>query len=219
MGRAAAITDAAGGGQVMKSAVVLSACAAVLIGLELASCSPNETEAAAPSAESAILPEKPAAEGRAAALEPYSCGTVQRLHTWNGIFAGSQPAADDLRHAQENKIKTVINLRPSSEDTGFDEAALVAELGLEYHNIPFAAPEELTDAVFEQARALLRDETKRPVFLHCHSGNRVGAIWLAFRALDGGLAFEDALEEAQQVGLKSAPLEQRAREYVERVRG
>ena len=209
----------------MKSATVLSACAAVLIGWELTSCSPKETEAGPPSAEAATPPEELAgapaatAEVQPEALEPYSCGTVERLHTWNGIFAGSQPAADDLRHARENGIKTVINLRPSSEDAGFDEAVLVAELGMEYHNVPFAAPDELTDAVFEQARALLRDETKRPVFLHCHSGNRVGAVWLAFRALDGGLAFEDALEEAKQVGLKSAPLEQRAREYVERVRG
>jgi len=174
-----------------------------------------------PSAPEPALTTSPApAPGPAAPkdrLEPYSCGTVERLHTWNGIFAGSQPAAEDLRHAKENGIQTLLNLRPASEDPGFDEAALTKELGLEYHNLPFASPVELTDAVFDQSRALLRDQSKRPMFVHCHSGNRVGAIWLAFRVLDGGLAWEAALAEAKDVGLKTPALEKRAREYVEHV--
>jgi uncharacterized protein (TIGR01244 family) len=148
-------------------------------------------------------------------LEPYSCGTVERLHTWNGIFAGSQPAAQDLQHAKDNGIKTIVSLRPKTEDAGFDEAALTAKLGLDYHNIPFGSPAELTDAVFDQCRALLRDESKRPLFIHCHSGNRVGAIWIAFRMLDGGLDWDAALAEAKEVGLKTPALEQRAKQYVD----
>jgi uncharacterized protein (TIGR01244 family) len=167
--------------------------------------------------------EEPAAsvaptQERTEKLEKYSCGTVERLHTWNGIFAGSQPAADDLHHAQANGIKTIVNLRPKSEDPGFDEEALVAQLGMEYHVLPFATPAEMSDELIDNARALLRDPAKRPLFLHCHSGNRVGAIWLAFRVLDGGLTMEAALDEAKQVGLKTPTLEQRAKEYVERAR-
>jgi uncharacterized protein (TIGR01244 family) len=150
-------------------------------------------------------------------LEPYSCGTVERLHTWNGIFAGSQPAAEDLQHAKDNGIKTILNLRPKTENAGFDEAALTAKLGLAYHNIPFASPAELTDAVFDDTRALLRDEAKRPLFIHCHSGNRVGAVWLAFRVLDGGVPWDAALVEAKEVGLKTPTLQERAKEYVDRV--
>jgi uncharacterized protein (TIGR01244 family) len=179
------------------------------------SCKKDESDVRSASATD------PAAKGPAQpteTLEKYSCGTVERLHTWNGIFAGSQPAADDLRHAQANGIKTILNLRPKSEDPGFDEEALVATLGMEYDLLPFAAPAELSDEIFDRARAILRDESKRPVFFHCNSGNRVGAIWLAFRALDGGLSVEAALEEAKQVGLKTPALEQRAKEYVERAR-
>jgi len=159
----------------------------------------------------------PAASVQVHELQPYSCGTVERLHTWNGIFAGSQPAAGDLRHAKENGIKTVLNLRPKSEDPGFDEAALAAELGLEYHNVAFASPAQLTDEVFETTRALLRDEAKRPLFVHCHSGNRVGAIWLAFRVLDGNETWDAALVEAKKVGLTTPALEQRTKEYVEKL--
>ena len=196
--------------------------ALALFALALLGCASNEKapapRAAAPESAVVTPPALPfEAAARTEQLEPYSCGTVERLHAWNGIFAGSQPNAQDLRHAGENGVKTVINLRPKGEDPGFDEAALAGELGLEYHNIPFATPAELTDEAFEQARALLRDESKRPVFLHCHSGNRVGAIWVAFRVIDGGLPWDAALDEAKEVGLKSPVLEQRAREYVERV--
>lgn len=154
-----------------------------------------------------------------AKLEPYSCGTVERLHTFNGIFAGSQPAAADLRHAKENGINAVLNFRPTSEDAGFDEAALVKELGMKYYLIPFGSPAELTDDVFDRARAVLRDESNRPMFVHCHSGNRVGAIWAAYRVLDGGLTWDAALAEAKEVGLKTPALEQRAKEYVQRMKG
>lgn len=162
----------------------------------------------------AVAPTPPTVEK----LEPYSCGTVERLHTWNGIFAGSQPSADDLRHAHENGIQTIVNLRPKTEDPGFDEAALVASLGMKYENLPFGSPAELTDDLLTKGRALLADANRRPVFIHCHSGNRVGAMWLAFRALDGGLSWDAALAEAKEVGLKTPALEQRVHEYVDRVR-
>lgn len=192
-----------------------------LIGLTLvavAGCA-SPKEAAAPKAEApTVVPAEKKSPPQTSKLEPYSCGTVQRLHTLDGIFAGSQPAADDLRHAKENGITTVLNLRPTSEDAGFDEAALVAELGMKYEHVPFATPSELTDEVFDRTRAVLRDTSKRPVFFHCNSGNRVGAIWAAYRVLDSGLTWDAALAEAKEVGLKTPAFEQRAKEYVEKMR-
>jgi len=178
--------------------------------LALSACSRTPAPAPAPapataSEHKAITTEK---------LEPYSCGTIQRLHTFQGIFLASQPAADDLRQAQKGGVKTVINLRPESEIKEFDEPKLVGELGLHYVNIPFAAPAELTDAVFAKARETLF-QAEKPILLHCHSGNRVGAIWLAHRVLDDGLAYDAALAEAKEVGLKAPALEARAKEYID----
>lgn len=183
----------------------------LVLSVFLAACATERRSV--PIAEPASPPAK--APPVAAALEPYSCGTVERLHTWNGIFAGSQPAADDLRHAQENGIRTIVNLRPAKEDAGFDEAALVKELGMRYENPAFASPAELTDAVFDEVRAVLRDEARKPVFLHCHSGNRAGAVWAAFRALDCGLPVDAAIEEGRAVGMKTPALEARVRAYVD----
>lgn len=169
----------------------------------------------AASCESA--PKAPAAVHQAPTttkLEAYSCGSVQRLHTLDGVFLGSQPAAADLEQAKAGGVRTIVDLRPAAEDRGFDEPALAASLGLAYHSVPFQKPEELTDAVFDRTRALFREPANRPMFVHCSSGNRVGAVWLAYRVLDGGLAWEDALAEARLVGLKLPAYETRAQEYV-----
>jgi uncharacterized protein (TIGR01244 family) len=150
-------------------------------------------------------------------LEPYQCGTVQKLHTLGGVFLASQPQPADFEQAREGGIKTVINLRKKDE-LDWDEEAKVKELGLEYHQVPFKAPTELTDQVFDEVRSLLNDPEKKPILLHCASANRVGAIWLAHRVLDGRLSYEAALAEAKTVGLVLPAYEERAKEYIARHR-
>ncbi len=193
----------------------------LLLPLSLAACAAPATKPAAqPQAPAAAAPVAAAPEHKAITtdkLEPYSCGTIQRLNTFAGIFLASQPAADDFRQAKQGGVKTVINLRKPDELKEFDEPKLTGELGLRYINLPWNSADELTDAVFGEGRKLL-NEAERPILLHCHSGNRVGAIWLAWRALDGGLSYEDALAEARTVGLKAPPLEAKARDYIERQR-
>ncbi|MBK7644821.1 MAG: hypothetical protein IPJ19_17565 [Planctomycetes bacterium] len=88
-------------------------------------------------------------------------------------------------------------------------------MGLAYVNIPFGKPEQLTDEVFAKARGEL-GKAQKPILLHCHSANRVGAIWLAYRVLDDGLAYDAALAEAKTVGLTSPALEAKAKDYIQR---
>jgi uncharacterized protein (TIGR01244 family) len=146
-------------------------------------------------------------------LEPYACGEIARLHTLGGVFLASQPAADDLRQAEKGGVRTVINLRRADERVGFDEGKLVKSLGLEYVHYPFNGADEMTDDVIDHLRELL-DTVERPILLHCGSANRVGAVWLPYRVLDGGLTYEAALTEAKTVGLMSPAYEERARDYI-----
>lgn len=155
---------------------------------------------------------KPAASDK---LEPYQCGKVERLHTLGGIFLASQPAKEDFKTAAESGIKTVLNLREKDEQD-WDESAWVKELGMSYHSLPFKSPKQLTDSLFDDARKLLADKKQRPLLVHCASANRVGAIWLAHRVLDDGLAYDAALAEAKTVGLKLPALEEKAKAYIER---
>ena len=91
----------------------------------------------------------------------------------------------------------------------------MTDLGLTYHNPAWNGEEELTDEVFDQVLDLLRSE-ERVILFHCSSANRVGAIWVAYRALDGGLDVEEAVGEGKTVGMKSPAYEQKARDYVSR---
>ena len=157
--------------------------------------------------------DKPPASGDK--LEPYECGNVQRLHVFGQTFLASQPDQDDFKTAAEAGIKTVINLREPGE-LDWDEAARVKELGMAYVNVPFKAPDSLNDAVFDNVRALLNSKGNKPLILHCSSANRVGAIWLAHRVLDGGATYDEALEEAKTVGLKLPAYTEKAKDYIER---
>jgi uncharacterized protein (TIGR01244 family) len=114
------------------------------------------------------------------------------------VVSGGQPSEAQLAEAAAAGYRTVINLRMPSEDGLPDEAARVAELGMEYVSLPIDGAEAITE---DNARALSRslETAERPVLLHCGSGNRVGAL-LALSAyyVDGRSA-----DEALQYGLDS----------------
>lgn len=148
-------------------------------------------------------------------LEPYECGDITRLHTYNGIFLASQPGVEDFEQAKAGGVQTVINLRTPEENKDFNEQEVIEGLGLKYHNVAVAGPDEMTDEKIDEVLGLLRDG-ERPILMHCASANRVGAMWLAYRVLDGGLTYDDALAEAKIVGLKSPVLEEKAKGYIER---
>jgi protein tyrosine phosphatase (PTP) superfamily phosphohydrolase (DUF442 family) len=114
-------------------------------------------------------------------------------------------------------VRTVFNLRHESEIRGFDEQLVVTELGMRYVSLPWNGPDELTDDVFDRARAVL-GTTERPLLLHCGSAHRVGAVWIPWRVLDCGLSVEDALAEARTIGLRTPEYQQKALEYVARRR-
>ncbi|MBI4606875.1 MAG: hypothetical protein HY721_33335 [Planctomycetes bacterium] len=147
-------------------------------------------------------------------LEPASCGSVKNIHAHQGVFLASQPSEEDLKLVKEKGVKAVVSLRRRQE-IPWDEEMLVRDLGMEFHSLPFHEPAELTDEVFDSVRKLLEDPSKRPLLLHCGSANRVGAVWLPHRVLDGGLSYEDALAEAKAVGLRTPALEERAKAYIE----
>lgn len=168
--------------------------------------------------DGAAVAEEPHGAFFSDALEPYECGTVARLHTQGGIFLASQPQPDDFAQAKMGGVKTVIDMRHAAEVKEFDERTVVTGLGLAYLNPAWNGPDELTDAILDRTREMLRT-AERPLLIHCSSANRVGAVWYAWRALDDGVTIEQALSDAKTVGLKSPDYERIVRAYIERNRG
>lgn len=147
-------------------------------------------------------------------LERCEVGSIRQIHRLGKVYLAGQPSQDDFRIAKKGGLKTVINLRTQPELT-FDEAAHLKSLGIEYHHVPFRSPETLTDKVFDSVCKVLNEEKNHPVMVHCASANRVGAVWLAHRVLDADVKYEDALKEAEAVGLRTRAFEDRAKAYIE----
>jgi protein tyrosine phosphatase (PTP) superfamily phosphohydrolase (DUF442 family) len=160
----------------------------------------------------AAAPVEPAAT---ISLEPRTCGAVQRLHALGEVYLGSQPDAEDLRAAHAMGVETIVSLRHAAETQDWDEEGLARGLGMDFVRIPWNGPGELSDEIFDAARDQLRGAA-RPLFLHCGSGNRVGAVWIPYRVLDQGAELEAAVAEAKVVGLKTPEFEAKARDYVAR---
>jgi len=119
-----------------------------------------------------------------------------------------------MRGIKDMGFVSIVNLRQASENGADVEAgsAAATAAGLKYIHIPMngAAPDP---KVFEQFVTAARVPANNPMFVHCGSGNRAAAVWLAKRIVVDGWTVERASEEADALGLRSAPLKQAALDY------
>jgi protein tyrosine phosphatase (PTP) superfamily phosphohydrolase (DUF442 family) len=149
-------------------------------------------------------------------LEAATLGSTRNVHAHGSTLLCGQPSPEDLATAKQQGVQVVLTLRGENE-IDWDEQAEVHKLGMEFKRVDFAGPDTLTDEVFDQTREILREAEKRrqPVMLHCGSANRVGAVWLVYRVLDQGVSWEQAHDEAREVGLRTDGFVDRAKEYVQ----
>jgi uncharacterized protein (TIGR01244 family) len=110
----------------------------------------------------------------------------------------------------------VINLRLADEKgADLDASRAAAEAaGLRWLHIPFnhRAPDPSAVDAF---LAALTDPANSPVLIHCGSGERAATMWMIKRVLRDGWSVEDALKEAQAIGLKLDSLREFALKYID----
>lgn len=173
---------------------------------------------------SAFVREGPAAGGlqtprlvKGSALPPAEVALGGVPHR----FLLMQPDAGQLAGLHEQGVEVIVNFRKPSEHSGYDEQAAAMGAGLEYCNLPYRENSELTEALFEEARAAIRDADQKglAIALHCRSGNRVGPMWAAYRTLDAGVPLEQAMAEAKAIGLTDPAFESTTRDYIGRHMG
>ena len=120
------------------------------------------------------------------------------------MFIGGQPTEKALRDLRARGVTTVVNLRMPEEmaRVGFDEAALVKELGMKYVHIPMRGtadhpygPKEL-DAF---AAAMASADGK--VLLHCTIAWRASHLWAAYLIRDRNVPVATALSQTRQINL------------------
>jgi protein tyrosine phosphatase (PTP) superfamily phosphohydrolase (DUF442 family) len=101
-------------------------------------------------------------------------GLEDAAYPLEGVATAGQPEQEHLEQLAEAGYRTVLDLRTSEEDPGFDESEAVRSTGMEYVNMPLEVkPEAFTDEVFGRAGELLTDPERRPIgpLCECSTGS------------------------------------------------
>ncbi len=132
------------------------------------------------------------------------------------VMCGGATTPQAFPELKKLGFTSIVNLRreqePGADIAGAKSAAEGA--GLKYIHIPFdsANPDPKIADTFIAA---VTDKANQPVYIHCASANRVGAMWLIKRVLVDGWDVPRATEEATAIGLTHEALKKFALDYVE----
>lgn len=162
--------------------------------------------------------------GVAAGTAPQSPSPAQtpqiegvRNYTKVDATIGCAGATDDkaLAGIAELGYKAVLNLREATEaGVNIEESQAAANAaGLKYFHLPLkgSAPDP---KVADEFLRIVTNTGNQPLFIHCGSANRVGAMWLIKRMLVDQWPQDRAVTEAKAIGLRSEVLEKFALDYV-----
>jgi uncharacterized protein (TIGR01244 family) len=187
-----------------------SALPVALFAVACLACAPaREARAqAAPAAaggQQAPASTQPAAPAQAAPV-PSAPAPGQPASQWHqprpGLYTGGQPSPADWAALKARGVTMVVNLRPDAEMAGRNEAAEVAAAGMAYIGVPVAGADAVDGDNARRLWTLLKT-SDAPVFVHCASGNRAGALLAIGAARFGGMAPDAAIEFGRRAGLSS----------------
>jgi len=135
------------------------------------------------------------------------------------VTVGAQPTEDQLQQLGKQGFKSVVNFRTEGEEdqplSPQAEGEKVESAGMTYLHVPVsmkAMGPELVDQFREKYAAL-----PKPVFAHCKSGKRAGAMVMMHVAVEQGMTGEQTLQQAKEMGFEcdQPQLEQFVRQYVD----
>jgi uncharacterized protein (TIGR01244 family) len=115
------------------------------------------------------------------------------------IYTAGQPTEEGFQKLASMGVKSVINVLPEKECIS-GEKNIVQNNKMEYHSFPFD-PATIKLETVQKFGDLLRSQ-KKPVLIHCSTGNHVGGMWFAYRVLVERAPLAIALKEARAIGLK-----------------
>lgn len=128
----------------------------------------------------------------------------QRIQINDQVTVGPQPSADDIASLSTDGFKSIINFRTAGEDdqpiSPSEEGERAEAMGLKYCHLPVSMQsfsEDLVDDFRRQFQAL-----PKPVFAHCKSGKRAGAMVMMHTACEQGMTGDQTLEQAKQMGFE-----------------
>jgi uncharacterized protein (TIGR01244 family) len=121
------------------------------------------------------------------------------------LFIAGQPTERALRELKAKGVTTVVNLRMPEEmkQIGFDEAALLKELGMTYVHIPMrGSPENPYGPKQLDQFAETMASTQGKLLLHCTVAWRASHLWAAYLIRDRGVPVATALAQTRSINLR-----------------
>lgn len=121
------------------------------------------------------------------------------------LYIAGQPTEAALRELSAKGVTTVINPRmpEAMAKVGFDEAALIKELGLVYMHIPMRGTKENPYGPSELDRfATTLASARGKVLLHCTVAWRASHLWAAYLIQYRKVAVTTALTQARAINLR-----------------
>lgn len=116
-------------------------------------------------------------------------------------LVGGDPGLQGLEALAAAGIHTLVDMRPVSEWSGMDWGGAVERAGLDFHHLPIDGLSDIDEHLTRRLWAIYSDPACRPLFIHCASGNRVGAALALAGWRHGGMTPSQALTFGDQAGL------------------
>ncbi|HEX9755489.1 MAG TPA: hypothetical protein VGA42_07260 [Gemmatimonadales bacterium] len=139
-------------------------------------------------------------------------GVVNANQALPNVVTSGQPGPHHFEALKQAGLEVVLDIRDPMEPRGFDQEALMRELGLEYVNV-VVTEGTLTDQTLDRILDVMRKNRDRSLLVHCHSGNRVGGALIPHLILDYELTEDDATMAAMRMGLRGMHLLEWGMEY------
>lgn len=121
------------------------------------------------------------------------------------VFIGGQPTERALRDLKAKGVTTVVNLRMPQEMAriGFNEAALLQDLGITYVHIPLGGTAEnpYAPAALDRFAATMAS-AKGKVLLHCTIAWRASHMWGAYLIRERKMPVAEALAHVRGINLR-----------------
>jgi protein tyrosine phosphatase (PTP) superfamily phosphohydrolase (DUF442 family) len=132
-------------------------------------------------------------------------GVVNANQALPRVLTSGQPGPDHFRALKEAGVDVVIDIRDPMEPRGYDQQALMEELGFDYR-VVVVNEGTLTDDTLDRMTEVMRETEGKDVLVHCASGNRVGGALIPYLIIDQRFTEEDATTAALRMGLRGAHL-------------
>lgn len=136
---------------------------------------------------------------------------VEPLFRDGRLLVAGQPSKEALSKLRDLGVTVVVNLRTPAEmdDRGrvpYDEAAAVAELGMEYVWIPLGGEEHPYTPAAVERFAQAMTEHGGPVLLHCTVAWRASYLWVAYLIRHHGMPLDQAIARGEAMAISPSPL-------------